>query len=410
MAGLVASRLRRQADDAARLAAEQESLRHIASLVARGASPADVLAGIAEELGRLLGADIALLFHQKPTGFITLAAAAGVPADTLGLEREPRSNEPSALRATFTFDGDTSAAQHAVAFGPYAEAILGLHLGSGIADPVMVDTRAWGFIVVATRGARLADSTERRVAGYTALLATAIANAENRAEVAASRARIIAAADETRRRIERDLHDGAQQQLVSLALTVGAARASVPAEEHQLRSELSQITDGLVSLLEELREMARGLHPAILSEGGLGAALRMLARRSPVIVDLEVHIDVRLPQPVEVTAYFVASELLANVAKHARATGVQLRATASVYELVLSIEDDGIGGADTAAGSGLVGVIDRVRANNGTIEVRSPIGGGTAVDVVLPIARPTQKVDQPAMKGVNQESAMPRSH
>jgi signal transduction histidine kinase len=388
MGGLLASRLRRQAQEAARLAAEQESLRQVASLVARGASPGDVLAGITEELRRLAGVEIALLFHRAPTGLMTVAAVAGVTPDALAPTSRPSPVAPSAVSRTVTFDSASSAAEHADIFGPYGDAIHCLHLDSGIAGPVVVDGCTWGLVAVAARGARLPASAERRVTDYADLLATAIGNAENRAELRASRARIIAAADETRRKIERDLHDGAQQRLVSLALGVRAARATVPPEQDQLRSELSQVADGLLSLLEEVREMARGLHPAILSEGGLAPALRMLARRSPVAVELDLSIDRRLPQQAEVTAYYVVSELLANVAKHARASRVQLLAKATADELALSIHDDGVGGADAVRGSGLVGVVDRVSANTGTITVRSPIGRGTRVDVVLPITAP----------------------
>jgi signal transduction histidine kinase len=385
MAGLVASRLRRQAQEAQRLAAEQASLRHIASLVARGASPADVVAGIADELAEMVGTEVALLFRHDPTGLTSLTAAAGVPAEAAVPTTAPWPVEPSALVKTVRFDGSTPAMQHSEMFGSQAEWIRGLGLESGIASPVVVNGRAWGFVVVAGPGARLYALVEPHLVDYTELLGTAIGNAENRAALAASRARIIAASDETRRKIERDLHDGAQQRLVSLALTAGAARAGVPPEQDELRGELSQIADGLVSLLDELREMARGLHPAILSDGGLVPALRVLARRSPVAVELEAGIDRRLPQRVEVTAYYVASELLANVAKHARASKVDLRASATSDELALSVHDDGVGGADATRGSGLVGVIDRVSANDGTISVRSPIGRGTSVDVVLPI-------------------------
>ena len=159
------------------------------------------------------------------------------------------------------------------------------------------------------------------VAAFTELIATAIASAQARAELTASRARIAAAADETRRRIERDLHDGAQQRLVSLALQLRAAQETVPPELSRLRAELDRVAAGLAGALEELREYARGVHPAILADGGLAPALKALARRSPVPVTLEVHLAGRLPERVEVTAYYVVSEALANAAKHAGASG-----------------------------------------------------------------------------------------
>jgi signal transduction histidine kinase len=395
MAGLVASRLRQRAVDAARLAAEQESLRRIASLVARGVSPKFVLEGIAKELGQLIGAQLGLLFHRDGTGRLSLVAAVGVPVDHFALPADADASEMAAMTATMRFDSQTSQADYTAAFGPSGEELARLDISSGVARPVVVGRRQWGFLVVATRGTMLPDSAERRVGDYAELLATAIHNAENGAELKASRARVITAADETRRKIERDLHDGAQQRLVSLALQVAAVRASVPPEQDQLYRDLSQVTEGLRDLLEELREMARGLHPAILSEGGLAPALKALARRSPVPVELDTSVDRRLPDQIELTAYYVASEMLTNAAKHARASVVHVRAYAVADALELSIRDDGIGGADASRGSGLSGVVDRVCANDGTVEVYSPVGGGTSVDVVLPIGDSAQDAGVP---------------
>jgi signal transduction histidine kinase len=223
------------------------------------------------------------------------------------------------------------------------------------------------------------------VGDFSELLATAIRNAENQAELRASRARIVAAADETRRRIERDLHDSAQQRLVSLALSVRAVQAVVPPESYELRGELSQVADGLVSVLDELRELSRGLHPAILTEGGLQPALKALARRSPIAVELNVCVERRLPQRVEVTTYYVVSELLTNAAKHAQASAIHVGVDAPDSVLLLSVRDDGIGGADPRRGSGLIGVLDRVAAIGGTVAVQSPVHAGTRVDVEIPI-------------------------
>jgi signal transduction histidine kinase len=208
---------------------------------------------------------------------------------------------------------------------------------------------------------------------------------ESQAELAASRTRIVAAADQTRRRIERDLHDGIQQRLVSLGLELRAVQAGLPAELGTLRGELDQLAAGLGSTVEELRELSRGIHPAILSEGGLGPALKALARRSAVPVQVEVPMEARLPEPVEVAAYYVVSEALANVAKHARASTVHVEARTADGRLHLSVRDDGAGGAKVGRGSGLVGLSDRVQALGGTITVRSPAGQGTTVQVGLPI-------------------------
>jgi signal transduction histidine kinase len=205
-----------------------------------------------------------------------------------------------------------------------------------------------------------------------------------RAELARSRARIVTAGDRARRNIERDLHDGTQQRLVSLLLELRSAEAAVPADQPELRAQLARIADDLTADLEDLRELARGIHPAILSEGGLGPALKSLARRSAVPVELDLELPTRLPEPVEVAAYYVVSEALANAAKHARAQVVAVAVSARHGTLRLSVRDDGVGGATPGAGSGLLGLTDRVESLGGTISVDSPPGEGTTLRVELP--------------------------
>jgi signal transduction histidine kinase len=231
----------------------------------------------------------------------------------------------------------------------------------------------------------IAEGTELQLGEFTQLTGAAVANAESRGELTASRARLVASSDEARQRIERDLHDGVQQRLVSLALDVGRAESMTQPEQLPLRDELSSLRYGLVGVVDELREVAQGIHPAILTEGGLRPALATLARRSPVPVDLDVRGGDRLPEPVEVGLYYVASEALTNAIKHARATHVvvDLQLDSTVAELQVS--DDGVGGADMRAGSGLVGLSDRVHALGGTIEVRSPAGRGTRLDAHIPL-------------------------
>jgi PAS domain S-box-containing protein len=204
-------------------------------------------------------------------------------------------------------------------------------------------------------------------------------------EVRASRARIVAAADETRRRIERDLRDGIQRRLVALALQVGAAQTMVPAQLPELDDELSRIAEGLKTLLEELQEISHGIHPAVLSEGGLEAALEALARRSAVPVQLDLRGDLRLPRHVEVGTYYVVSEALTNVIKHAHATVVMIELETHHSTMRLAIRDDGIGGADPSQGSGLVGLSDRVEALGGTLTVTSPAGSGTTLRIEIPL-------------------------
>jgi signal transduction histidine kinase len=231
----------------------------------------------------------------------------------------------------------------------------------------------------------LPPDTERRLEKFAELVTTAIANAEGKSALNASRRRIVAASDETRRRIERDLHDGTQQRLVSLGLAVRAAEADLPPERDDLRAQLSGVAEGLVAAVEDLQEISRGIHPAILSKGGLPPALQALAHRSAIPVDLDIAADVRIQEPVEVAAYFVASEALANAAKHSEASRIDLSLEQRDGRLFLSVRDDGVGGADADRGSGLVGLTDRVETLGGSIRVSSRPGDGTQIDVELPV-------------------------
>jgi signal transduction histidine kinase len=249
--------------------------------------------------------------------------------------------------------------------------------------------------VASSRHRKLPADSEQRMASFTEIAATAIADAESRSELAASRARIVAASDETRRRVERDLHHGVQQRLVSLALEVRNAQSVVPPEITEVRAELSRVVEGLTGALEELREIARGIHPAILSEGGLGPALRTLARRAAIPVALRVNIHDGVPDGVEVAAYYTVSEMVTNTAKHAQASAVNVDVTSANGVLRIVARDAGIGGADPARGSGLVGLRDRIEALGGTIVVRSPRGEGTTVEVALPLDGDRQATDNP---------------
>jgi signal transduction histidine kinase len=244
------------------------------------------------------------------------------------------------------------------------------------------------MIVVSTRDEPLPAGIEARLAGFTELAATAIANAEAQAALTASRARIVAAADQARRRIERDLHDGAQQRLVSLALQLRGVQADVPPGAGELAQRLEGVVTEVTGVLEELRELARGLHPAVLSESGLGPALRALARRSAVPVSVDVQVAGRLPEPVETAAYYVVSEALTNAAKHAHASAAEVEVAAGDGVLQVRVRDDGSGGADFGHGSGLVGLKDRIEALGGRIWLHSPPGAGTVVQIVLPVDDP----------------------
>jgi signal transduction histidine kinase len=265
---------------------------------------------------------------------------------------------------------------------PGGEPFLREGLSSAVAMPVHVHGKLWGLIAVGSGQATLPPNTEQRMTEFTDLVATALANAQSRADLVTSRARIVAASDEVRRQIERDLHDGAQQRLVAVALKLRAAAAgSVGASE--VAAELEAATE-LMVVIDELREIARGIHPAILSEAGLRPALRALGRRSAVPTELNVQVHERLPERVEVAAYYVVSEMLTNVAKHARASVVRVDVEAVGDTLRVRVNDDGIGGADPARGSGLVGLRDRLEALGGTLSLQSPAGGGTTVSCEIP--------------------------
>jgi signal transduction histidine kinase len=249
----------------------------------------------------------------------------------------------------------------------------------------VVDGRLWGAAVVgSSRSEPLPPDTEGRVGDFADLVATAIANAAARAELTASRARIVAAADDARRSFERDLHDGAQQHLVALGLVLRDAEASLPPGPHEVKEQISHVVTGLAGVCEELREISRGIHPAILSKGGLGPALKTLARRSAVPVELDVSVHRRLGESAEVAAYYVVAEALTNAAKHAQASQVNVRVDAVGSNLRLSIRDDGIGGADPTNGSGLIGLRDRVEAVGGQMTISSHAGSGTSLQVEMP--------------------------
>jgi signal transduction histidine kinase len=260
----------------------------------------------------------------------------------------------------------------------------GIRVAVGV--PVRAGGRLWGVAIVASaQKTSLPADTEARLAGFTELAGTAIANAEAQAALAASRARIVTAGDEARRRIERDLHDGAQQQLVTLALRLREAQAATPPGTLDLFTFLDEVAAGLDSALEEVREIARGIHPAALTAGGLRPALRALARRSSIRVDLRVQVPGRLPSPVEIAAYYVVSEALANTAKHADAGAVRVKVAVEGGVLRVTVRDDGRGGAAFGDGSGLLGLKDRVEALGGRIMLQSLPNTGTTLEVHLPV-------------------------
>jgi signal transduction histidine kinase len=374
-------------DDITGLAREQAALRRVATLAARGATTDELFAAVTEEVGQQLPVDLTRMARYEADGTVNVIAGWSRTGAEVGIG----ARLPVGGTNVSTFVWQTSRParldDYADASGPLAEEARSRGFRSSVATPIIVDGRLWGVMMSAsTRAKPMPRRTEERLADLTDLVATAIANAESRADLAASRARIVTAADETRRRLERDLHDGAQQRLVSLALDLRAAQAAVPPEQTELEAELSRAADGLTSVLNELRELAHGIHPAILTEGGLEHALKSLARRCPIPVELEVRTsDTRLPERVEVAAYYVVSETLTNAAKHTESSVVRVDVETVAQVLRLCVRDDGAGGADPARGTGLIGLKDRVEAQGGRITVHSPLGEGTTLHVELPL-------------------------
>jgi PAS domain S-box-containing protein len=373
----------------ARLGDEQAALRHVATLVARGVPPADVFAAVSHEVERVFALDEALdlatvvRFDPGPE-FVLVGAAKSFEGLAIGSRWKPKDLYVSTKvfrtgRSARVQESDLTSAG-----GPDAETLRRQGLISQVGSPIIVEGRLWGAITMNARET-LPPDTEDRLEKFTELVGTAIANAENKSALAASRRRIVAASDDARRRIERDLHDGIQQRLVSLGLAVRAAEANVPSDWGDLREELSRVASGLSDTVEGVQELSRGIHPAILSRGGLAPALRMLARRSAIPVELNLTTSDRFREPVEVAAYFVASEALTNAAKYSQASEIHISLAAREKTLELSIRDSGVGGADPARGSGLVGLADRVEALGGSIRVRSHAGEGTHITAELPL-------------------------
>jgi signal transduction histidine kinase len=366
----------------------EAALRRVATLAARAAPADELFAAVLEEAEHLLRAGQMTMIRYASDGTSTVVAGWRRTGDAVP---PVGSREPLGGKNLTTTISQTCRPgridNYADASGAVAVAARRAGFRSAVGAPITVQGRLWGAMIACTTDEHpLSPDTEARLASFTELVATAIANAESLAELTASRARVVAAADETRRRIERDLHDGAQQHLVSLSLTLQAAQRDIPPQLVDLEGKLAQVAEGLASALEDLQEMARGIHPAILAHGGLGPALKTLARRSRLPVELDVRTAGRLPERVEVAAYYVVSEALTNAAKHARASVVHVDAHVAGDTLRLRVHDDGAGGADPVRGTGLVGLKDRVEALGGTITVHSPAAAGTSLEVELPLA------------------------
>jgi len=367
---------------------EQAALRRVATLVAGGSPPEKVFAVVTEEIGRVMSADFAGMKRYDADGCAT----------AVGLWSRADAPYPWAVGDRWSLGGRNVSTlvyqtgeparieDYDEATGLFAEVARARGFRSAAGAPINVAGRLWGLVVVgSTRSAALPGDAEARLAAFTELTRTAIANTEAQAALAASRVRIVAAADEARRRIEHDLHDGAQQRLVALALQLRELQATAPPEAGDLVAGLDGVVAGLDGALAELREIACGIHPTVLTEGGLGPAMAALARRCPIPVDLDVRVPGRIPGQIETAAYYVACEALANAAKHAHAAAATVTVTAGEGVLRVRVHDDGRGGAAVGGGSGLIGLKDRVEAFGGRITLRSPPGAGTTLEVRIPL-------------------------
>jgi signal transduction histidine kinase len=366
----------------ARLAEEQAALRRVATLVAHGAPPEEVFTAVANEVGRLLSADMANVCRYESDGMVTFVASASgrFPAGT----RWPIGGQRNLASIVLETGRPARLDNYADATGPLAEGIRQGGIRSAVGTPIIVEGRLWGLIAAGSGQQQpLAPDTEARLASFTALVATAIANTEARSEVAASRARIVVATDEERRRMVRDLHDGAQQRLVHTVITLKLAQRSVHDGEQD--ALVSEALENAEQAMTELRELAHGILPVALTRGGLRAGVDALASRMPVPVAIDVSVG-RLPAAVEATAYFVVAEALTNVAKHARAGGAEVTARIEDGTVHVRIRDDGVGGALPDGGGGLIGLADRLAALDGELRVDSPAKSGTLVAAAIPLA------------------------
>jgi len=372
----------------ATLAEEQAALRRVATLVARQSPPAEIFAAVAEEVGRLVGVDDTTIFRYEDDWTATVVADRGERAVPLPIGTRMSLDGESATARVRRTGRAARMDDFANATGPLAEYTRKAGIGCTVGSPIVVDGRLWGAMIAATRSdTPFPPVTESRIREFTELVATAISNIQAHADLAASRARIAAAADEERRRVVRDLHDGAQQRLVHTVLTLKLAREALQDDEEPGPALVTEAFAHAQEAIAELRELSHGILPGALGRGGLGAGVETLVSRMPVPIECDLSVD-RLPPAVEATAYFVIAESLTNVAKHAQAHRATVRAHVQDGTLRIRIQDDGVGGA-RPDGHGLVGLADRLAVLGGRLRVETPADGGTLIvaDVPLPGSR-----------------------
>jgi signal transduction histidine kinase len=386
--GRVAAALAQSEASQRALADEQAALRRVATLVAGGAPPSRVFEQVTEEVARLLGMPGASLLRYDGARTATVVG---------GWSEEGRLSLP--VSSTFDLDGDTVVAKvlrsgrpqrvehYGDTRGTLAETLKRSGYHAAVAAPVTVGGQLWGALAAGTRSDEpLPEGLEQRLCDFADLVAQRLANADALEQLAASRARIVEVGDAERRRLERNLHDGAQQRLVSLALDLRMVEATLEKDPPAARRTLTSAQEQLAKGLEELRELARGIHPAVLTERGLGPALQGLFARAPLPVEITELPEERLAGPAEAAAYYVVAEAITNVAKYAHASHVTVSISRANGSARIVVADDGIGGADPALGTGLRGLADRVEALDGRLEVDSPAAHGTRISAEIPIA------------------------
>jgi signal transduction histidine kinase len=385
LAGLCLRRAERSERARGVIADEQTALRRVATLVVRQAAEEEIFAAVVQEVGGLLSVEDATMLRYEDDRRATVVASWG----SRGADKrsEPGIRKPLGGTNVTTLVHRTGLParidDYSEATGAIGEHVRELGLLSAVGAPIEVEGRLWGVMVVGQERAPLAPATESRLAKFTELIATAIANIQARADLAASRGRVVVAAHNERRRVVRDLHDGAQQRLVHTIVTLKLAERALANNGGVGGALVREAIAEAELATAELRELAHGILPAVLTRGGLRAGIEALASRAPVPVDVSVRVE-RLPEEVEATAYFVVAEALTNVAKHAWADSATVTAVVDDHTLRVEVRDDGLGGA-RRDGHGLVGLQERLATHDGRLRVESPVRGGTLVSALIPL-------------------------
>jgi signal transduction histidine kinase len=362
-----------------RLAHEQAALRRVAELVARGIAPADVFTAVTAEASRLFGnLNLALLRYDSAESAVAVAEFNGDLTPGSNIPTTPGTPTGEVLRLAAPFRVDGVMGTGATGLAPDFDVP-----SSVVAVPILVEGHVWGTLSARSVGSPLPVGTEDQLTAFAELAAASIANADNREKLTASRARVVAAADESRRRLQRDVHDSAQQRLVHAVITLKLAKEAI-ANGDTAADLIDEALENAQRANTELRDVVHGILPAALTRGGLRSGLESFVADFSLPVEVDADIP-RLPTNVETTAYFVVAEALTNALKHAQATVAIVNLTIADDRLNIEVNDDGIGGADPGKGSGLTGLLDRIEASSGTLAITSASGSGTALRATIPL-------------------------